>query len=211
MIEKDGETVAAASFIQAAEKVGMVGDLDRRVVSQVVDLVASRDRAGEPINAHVNLSGASVTDLGVLEFIERELDVDDADLSHLTFEITETAAISNFDIAAVFADRLGEFGCQIAIDDCGAGFGPFQYFKLLPFDVIKIDGEFERDLPRNYADQLTVQAMVLIAQGLGKATIAEFVQDDKTASMLRTYGVDLAQGFHFGRPEPIADLLEAGS
>lgn len=203
MTEKSGETIPAASFIRAAEKVGMVGELDRWVVGQALDLVAASDRKGDSIRVHVNLSGASVTDLGVLEFIERRLDEGDADPARLTFEITETAAIVNFDTAAVFADRLCEFGCEIAIDDCGAGFGPFQYFKRLPFDIIKIDGEFVRDLPRNDADQLTVQAMVLIAQGLGKLTIAEFVSDEKTATMLRAYGVDLAQGFHFGRPEPL--------
>ena len=70
----------------------------------------------------------------------------------------------------------------------------------MPFDVIKIDGAFIRDMPRNDADQLTVKAIVQIARGLGKTTIAEFVQDDDTTRMLREYGVDMAQGFHLGRP-----------
>jgi EAL domain-containing protein (putative c-di-GMP-specific phosphodiesterase class I) len=98
-----------------------------------------------------------------------------------------------FDTAASFADRLSEFGCQVAIDDYGAGCGPFYYLKHLPFDMIKIDGDFVRDLPRNDADQLTVLAIVQIARGLGKRTIAGFVQDDETANMLRDYGVDMAR------------------
>jgi EAL domain-containing protein (putative c-di-GMP-specific phosphodiesterase class I) len=94
----------------------------------------------------------------------------------------------------------------VAIDDYGAGFGPFHYLKRIPFDLIKIDGSFVRDMPRSDADQLTVQAIVQIARGLGKATIAEYVQDDQTIEMLREYGVDMAQGFHLGRP---MDLDEA--
>jgi EAL domain-containing protein (putative c-di-GMP-specific phosphodiesterase class I) len=142
----------------------------------------------------------------VLEFIERHLDESDADPSCITFEITETAAIHNFDTAAAFADRLMEFGCQVAIDDYGAGFGPFYYLKHLPFDLIKIDGDFVRNMPRSDADQLTVQAIVGIARGLGKQTIAEFVQDENTARMLRGYGVDMAQGFHLGMPRAVADV-----
>ena len=145
----------------------------------------------------------------MLEFIERRLDEGDADPSRCTFEITRTTPVEDYDTAIGFADRLTEFGCQVAIDDYGAGFGPFHYLKNLPFDLIKIDGAFVRDMPRNDADQLTVQAIVQIARGLGKATIAEFVQDDATAEMLRDYGVDMAQGFHLGRPVDIAEALAA--
>ena len=73
--------------------------------------------------------------------------------------------------------------------------------------MIKIDGAFIRDMPRNDADQLTVKAIVQIARGLGKRTIAEFVQDDDTTQMLREYGVDMAQGFHLGRPVDSAEGL----
>ena len=112
-------------------------------------------------------------------------------------------------MAASFADRLTEFGCEVAIDDYGAGFGPFEYLKRFPFDVIKIDGTFVRDLPSNDADQLTVQAIVGIAQGLGKTTIAEFVEDEQTERLLREYGVDMAQGYHLGAPVGLEEgLLE---
>ena len=200
MTGDDGELLPAASFIEAAERSGMVQELDRWVVGRALELLAERERAGEPVSLHVNLSGASLTDLSVLEFIERRLDEGDADPGRCTFEITQTARVEDYDTAAGFADRLTEFGCEVAIDDYGAGFGPFNYLKRIPFDVIKIDGAFIRDMPRNDADQLTVQAIVQIARGLGKRTIAEFVQDDDTTRMLREYGVDMAQGFHLGRP-----------
>lgn len=209
MTDEKGELLPAASFIKAAERSGMVQELDRWVVARALELVAERERQGQPLSLHVNLSGASLTDISVLEFIERRLDEGGADPSRCTFEITETAGLSDYETAAGFADRLTEFGCQVAIDNYGAGFGPFHYLKQVPFDVIKIDGAFVRDMPRSDADQLTVQAIVQIARGLGKTTIAEFVQDDDTTRLLREYGVDMAQGFHLGRPVDVAEALAA--
>jgi diguanylate cyclase (GGDEF)-like protein len=207
MTGENGELLPAASFIEAAERSGMVQELDRWVVAQALELLAQREHDGDPVSLHVNLSGASVADRSVLEFIERRLDEGDADPARCTFEITETAPVHDYEAAAGFADRITEFGCQVAIDDYGAGFGPFHYLKSIPFDLIKIDGSFIRDMPNSDADQLTVQAIVQIARGLGKTTIAEYVQDDVTAQMLREYGVDLAQGYHLGRPVAVAEAL----
>jgi EAL domain-containing protein (putative c-di-GMP-specific phosphodiesterase class I) len=207
MTGENGELLPAASFIEAAERSGMVQELDRWVVVQALELLAQREQDGAPVSLHVNLSGASVADVSVLEFIERRLDEGDADPARCTFEITETAPVHNYEAAAGFADRITEFGCQVAIDDYGAGFGPFHYLKSIPFDLIKIDGSFIRDMPNSDADQLTVQAIVQIARGLGKTTIAEYVQDDVTATMLREYGVDMAQGYHLGRPVDVAEAL----
>jgi len=209
MTGDDGELLPAASFIKTAERSGMAQELDRWVVAQALELLATRERNGEPVSLHVNLSGASVADLSVLEFIERRLDEGDADPARCTFELTETARVHDYEAAGSFADRLTEFGCQVAIDDYGAGFGPFHYLKQIPFDLIKIDGSFIRDLPNSDADQLTVQAIVQIARGLGKTTIAEYVQDDTTTTMLREYGVDMAQGYHLGAPVGVEEgLLE---
>jgi len=209
MTGENGELLPAASFIEAAERSGMVQELDRWVVVRALELLAARERDGSPVSLHVNLSGASVADLSVLEFIERHLDEGEADPSRCTFELTETARVHDYEAAGGFADRLTEFGCQVAIDDYGAGFGPFHYLKQIPFDLIKIDGSFIRDMPNSDADQLTVQAIVQIARGLGKTTIAEFVQDDVTAQMLREYGVDMAQGYHLGRPVAVDEALAA--
>jgi diguanylate cyclase (GGDEF)-like protein len=207
MTGESGELLPAASFIEVAERSGMVQELDRWVVARALELLAERERAGEPVSLHINLSGASLTDISVLEFIERRLDEGDADPRRCTFEITKTAQVDDYETAAGFADRLTEFGCEVAIDDYGAGFSPFHYLKTIPFDVIKIDGAFIRDMPRNDADQLTVKAIVEIARGLGKTTIAEFVQDDETTRLLREYGVDMAQGYHLGRPVDSAEGL----
>jgi diguanylate cyclase (GGDEF)-like protein/PAS domain S-box-containing protein len=210
--DEDGNLIPAGRFIQTAEQFGMVQELDRWVVGEAVGLLhdfyekGNGDKKPRPsFGLHVNLSGSSITDAGVLEFIERSFDTSDAFPGAITFEITETAAIRNFETAAAFADRLTEFGCSIAIDDYGVGFGPFYYLKHLPFDMIKIDGDFIRDLPRNDADQLTVKAIVEIARGLGKKTIAEFVEEPTTVELLRELGVDMAQGFHLGKPVALAE------
>jgi diguanylate cyclase (GGDEF)-like protein len=207
MHENGGDPMPAADFIRIAEEAGMAQELDRWVAGRAIELLARHEAEESPISLHVNLSGASVGDPAVIEYIERRLDEEGVDPSSITFEITETTPIPDVEAAAVFADRLAELGCGIALDDYGAGFGPFQYLRQLPFDLIKIDGDFIRDLPRNDADQLTVQAIVRIARGLGKKTIAGFVQDDETAEMLRSYGVDMAQGFHLGRPVDVAGSL----
>jgi diguanylate cyclase (GGDEF)-like protein len=209
MTADDGELLPAASFIQAAERSGIVQELDRWVVARALELLGRREREGDPVSLHVNISGVSLNDLSVLEFIERQLDEGDADPRRCTFEITASAQMSDVAKAGGFADRLTEFGCQVAIDDYGSGLGPFHYLKGMPFDLIKIDGAFVRDMPSNDADQLTVQAIVQIARGLGKATIAEYVQDDATIEMLRDFGVDMAQGFHLGRPMDLEQSLAA--
>jgi diguanylate cyclase (GGDEF)-like protein/PAS domain S-box-containing protein len=214
--EEDGELLPAGRFIQTAEQFGMVQELDRWVVGEAVRMLNEYESPGgeengnggmsrPPFGLHINLSGSSIIDANVLEFIERSFDTSDAFPGAITFEITETAAIRNFETAAAFADRLTEFGCSIAIDDYGVGFGPFYYLKHLPFDLIKIDGDFIRDLPRNDADQLTVKAIVEIARGLGKTTIAEFVEEPSTVGLLRELGVDMAQGFHLGKPVAVAE------
>jgi diguanylate cyclase (GGDEF)-like protein len=209
MTGESGELLPAASFIEVAERSGMVQELDRWVVARALELMAERERAGNPVSLHMNLSGASMTDLSVLEFIERRLDEGEADPSRCTFEITQTARVEDYETAGAFADRLTEFGCEVAIDDYGTGFGPFTYLKKVPFDVIKIDGTFVREMSQNDADQLVVKAIVEIARGLGKRTIAEFVEDEDTTTMLREYGVDMAQGYHLGRPADAAETLAA--
>jgi EAL domain-containing protein (putative c-di-GMP-specific phosphodiesterase class I) len=207
MRENGDDLIPAAAFIRIAEDAGMVQELDRWVAGQAIQLLAQHEADGDPISVHVNLSGASMSDDAVLEFIERRLDEEGVDPSRITFELTDTSPVESPDAVASFADRLAELGCRIALDDYGAGSGQLHYLKQLPFDLIKIDGDFIRDLPRSDADQLTVQAIVKIARGLGKQTIAAFVQDEETADMLRSYGVDMAQGFHLGRPVAVAGSL----
>ncbi len=152
----------------------------------------------------VNLSGDSVVgDPHLLEMIEHELGRSSIDPSMMIFEVTETAAIANMNEATTFARRVNELGASLALDDFGTGFGSFYYLKHLPVRYVKLDGEFVRNLPRSEVDAHLVQAVVGIAQGLGIKTVAESVSDEETIELLRRHGVDYAQGFYVGRPEPV--------
>ena len=106
------------------------------------------------------------------------------------------------------ARPLRDRGCRFALDDFGAGFGSFYYLKHLPFDYVKIDGEFVQHATSGHIDQLVIEAVVRIAKGLSKETIAEFVTDEKTKRMVTRLGVDYAQGYHIGKPVPIAKLVD---
>jgi EAL domain-containing protein (putative c-di-GMP-specific phosphodiesterase class I) len=204
-----GDLIPPGVFLPVAERFGQIQAIDRWVIEQALLLLAERQRAGLDHHIEVNLSGASITDEDLIEFIARELAQAPIDPTKLVFEVTETAAIVNIHRARGFARRLADLGCQSALDDFGAGFGSFYYLKHLPFDCVKIDGDFIKQLPASQPDQLTVQAIVQIARGLGKETIAEFVEDEPTLRLLRDYGVDHAQGYHIGRPRPVEDPPDA--
>jgi len=157
----------------------------------------------------VNLSALSVTDENMLGDIERGLALSGVDPGRLIVELTETASISDMERARRFCAGVQALGCSVALDDFGAGFGSFQYLKKLPFRYLKIDGDFIRALPRSPNDQLVVKALVGVVKGMGAMTIAEFVGDEETIALLRHYGVDYAQGFAVGRPQPVLALAAA--
>ena len=198
-----GELLSPGLFLDVAERFGHMQAIDRWVVGQAIALLAERERTQVPGRLEVNLSGSSVTDTAILDWIVAEVANAAVDPTRLVFEVTETSAIESFDRARAFAERLAGLGCQFALDDFGAGFGSFYYLKRLPFDCVKIDGDFIKRLPVSPADQHIVKAVVDSSRGLGKETIAEFVEDQATLDLLRDYGVDYAQGFHIGRPAPV--------
>jgi EAL domain-containing protein (putative c-di-GMP-specific phosphodiesterase class I) len=198
-----GALVAPGRFLPAAERYGLIGEIDRMVIGKVASLLAARRRAGEPeVTVAVNVSALSVTDETMLRMLERTLARHGVEASSLVVEVTETSAISDMDRARAFCAGVQALGCAVALDDFGAGFGSFQYLKHLPFTYLKIDGDFIRGLPGSRTDQLVVQALVGVVRGMGRRTIAEFVGDAPTLEMLRSYGVDYAQGFEVGRPQP---------
>ncbi|MGZ4202800.1 MAG: EAL domain-containing protein, partial [Thermoleophilaceae bacterium] len=198
------ELILPGAFLYMAERFGMAAELDRWVVANAVALLGG---APDELRLEVNLSAESLGDADLPRFVEERLSDAGIDPARLIFEVTETAAISNLAQARAFVQRLTGLGCGFALDDFGAGFGSFYYLKHLPLDYLKIDGEFVRNLPSSQIDQVLVASVVQIARGLGKQTIAEFVGDADTVDLLRALGVDYAQGFHTGRPMPVAQAL----
>jgi diguanylate cyclase (GGDEF)-like protein/PAS domain S-box-containing protein len=206
-----GELILPAQFLYTAERSGLILAIDRWVLSRAMQLIAEQRDAGREVRLEVNLSGRSVGDTELLGLIESELEARAIDPSSLVFEVTETAAIANMDRARGFATRLQALGCGFALDDFGAGFGSFYYLKHIPFDYVKIDGEFIRNLPGSSTDQLILDSIVQMAKGLGTRTIAEFVGDRETVKLLKEHGVDYAQGYHLGKPRPVIEALACPS
>lgn len=202
MTDHDGSLSMPGDFLPAAERSGLIGQIDQWVIVEACRMLAELQHAGHDTHLAVNLSGPSMGDPTILALITREL----AALPRrggLTIEVTETAAITDIDRARSFAYHLESLGCEFALDDFGAGYGSFYYLKHLPFDYLKIDGTFIRDLLTDRADQVLVSSLVQIARELGKQTIAEFVEDQATLDKLRELGVDYAQGYHIGRPNAL--------
>jgi EAL domain-containing protein (putative c-di-GMP-specific phosphodiesterase class I) len=204
--DPSGVLTPPCSFLPAAERYGLIGEIDRTVISHVIELMGGELATAEGTAAAprvaVNLSALSITDPSMLAHIERELAFHEVEADRLVIEVTETAAISDMSRAQRFCEGVHTLGSSVALDDFGAGFGSFQYLKHLPFHYLKIDGDFIRSLPSSRKDQLVVQALVGVARGMGKQTIAEYVGDELTMCLLRDYGVDYAQGFEVGRPCP---------
>jgi diguanylate cyclase (GGDEF)-like protein/PAS domain S-box-containing protein len=206
MIDDDGTIISPATFLGVAEKFGLINRVDRWVVDHAITALAMS--TPREIKFEINLSGISMNDKDLLAFIEQRLsESPTVDPSQLIFEITETAAVANLGAARAFADRLTTLGCSFSLDDFGAGFGSFYYLKYLPFDDLKIDGEFITQCLSNPTDQLLIDAVVTLAKGLGKCTIAEFVGDQDTLEFLAARGVDFAQGFHVGHPVPLEQAI----
>jgi EAL domain-containing protein (putative c-di-GMP-specific phosphodiesterase class I) len=198
----DGELVAPGRFLPAAEHCGLIAQIDRMVLARTIALLGGAMRGEGPgaVGLAVNLSALSVTDADMLALLASELDRHAVDPARLILEVTETAAITDMERARAFCAGAQALGCAVALDDFGTGFGSFQYLKRLPFDLLKIDGEFIRALPASPTDQLLVKALVGVVRGMGRRTVAEFVGDARTLALLRGYGVDYAQGFQVGRP-----------
>ncbi len=198
--EPGARVIGPASFLPAAERYGLISEIDRMVLDKVAELLGSQT-GGQSGGIAMNLSALSLTDDDMLAHIQSGLQRHGADPSRLIIEVTETASISDMGRARAFCAGAQELGCAVALDDFGAGFGSFHYLKHLPFSYLKIDGAFIRGLPRSAHDQLVVKALVGLVREMGQQTIAEFVGDRETMHLLREFGVDYAQGFQVGRPQ----------
>ena len=198
--DPDAPPLAPGAWLPAAERYGLIREIDRLVVSRAVGRLA--EELESDVSIAVNLSALSIVEEGMLAHVERELVRHCVAPERLTIEVTETAAISDMACAVAFCRDAAALGCALALDDFGVGFGSFHYLKLLPFSHLKIDGEFIRGLCSCAHDRLMVEALVGVARGMGMRTVAEFVGDGATVELLRALGVDYAQGFHIGRPKP---------
>ena len=206
----DGVLVPPGAFLPPAERFGLSPKLDRWVIRHVCEFL-SKEKANntkaEPLQLSINLSGPSIADDDLLQFVRDTLQEYQIDPQQLCFEITETAAITHLSNAICFIREMKEIGCRFALDDFGSGLSSFGYLKTLPVDFVKIDGIFVKDILEDEVDLAMVRSINDIGHLMGKKTIAEFVENQKIAEVLRNVGVDYAQGYGISRPRSIEELM----
>jgi PAS domain S-box/diguanylate cyclase (GGDEF) domain len=184
-------------FIPFAEKSGKIQDIDRWVIGASIETLASSPDI-PPIA--VNISGRSFDDPTLPRYIAERLAHHQVKPYRLLVELTETSAVTDMHDAQRFIESLHQTGCTVCLDDFGTGFSSFAYLKHLDADILKIDGLFIRNLPNDHDNQVFVKAIVDVARGMNKITVAEFVEDEDILAMLKNFGVDLVQGYHLDTP-----------
>jgi diguanylate cyclase (GGDEF)-like protein/PAS domain S-box-containing protein len=207
MVDADGSLIAPMAFIPAAERYGLMPRIDRWVIANACrNLAALRKRHGAIPMCMINLSGASVTDPGMVDFVRGQLQQFGLPRHSIGFELTETAAISNLANASQLMYGLKEIGCPMALDDFGSGMASFAYLRGFPVDYLKIDGEFVKNMTTDVVDYEIVVAIHNVGRVMGVKTVAESVESAEILAALLLIGVDFAQGFHINRPTPMMDI-----
>jgi diguanylate cyclase (GGDEF)-like protein len=201
---KDGRDVPPGAFIPAAERFAMMPMLDRWVIKRALGWLKNAESRGQRVGlCSINISGHSLGDDGLKDFILGQLKHYGIAAEKICFEITETAAVSRLDQAIHFIGEMRELGCRFALDDFGTGMSSFAYLKNLPVDFLKIDGSFVRDLLDDPVDCGMVESINQIGHLMGLKTIAEYVETESVRKRLVDIGVDYVQGFGISRPEPL--------
>jgi diguanylate cyclase (GGDEF)-like protein/PAS domain S-box-containing protein len=203
MTGDDGRDILPDRFLPFAERYGLMPQIDRWVFNEVLRMILQRPT----LRIFANLSGASLNDEALLSYIEERIKATNIMPGRLSFEITESAAVADFASARNWIRRLKELGCLFALDDFGVGFSSLGYLRALAVDYVKIDRTFIRDVDTNLTNRALVQAVNTVAHTLGKEVIAEGVETEAHASVLREIGVEHGQGYHWGQPG--VDVIDA--
>jgi diguanylate cyclase (GGDEF)-like protein len=207
----DGSLVSPGPLIDAAQRYQLLPTIDRWVVQRALEMLApyrAMFRTRE-LGMSINVSGQSIGDETFIQRFTQLFNGANLPRNCISVELTEQAAITNLANAKTMVTRLGALGCRFALDDFGTGANSLTYLKALQVSRVKIDGSFVRDILSDRNSQATVKAVVELAKGLGIETVAEYVENDQIATEVRRLGVDYAQGYAFGRPEPLAEVLES--
>jgi diguanylate cyclase (GGDEF)-like protein len=203
MVDEHGGVIPPMAFIPAAERYSMMPLIDEWVIENALARISTLGADGGTFA--INISGRSIADERFLEFVREQFRRYGLPPRSICFELTETAAVANFDKAARFCGEMKALGCLFSLDDFGAGMSSFGYLRHLPVDFIKIDGSFVKDLAEDPVDRATVRAINDVGHVMGKQTVAEFVEGEGALAALREIGVDFAQGNWISPPTPFPE------
>ncbi len=198
----NNEIIAPAAFIPAAERFQRMQSIDQWVINSAFNYLSQQSSSTEHFIA-INLSGLSLGDESLFKFVSKKIRESGVNPQYICFEVTETAAIANFNIAVEFIHKIKQLGCKFALDDFGSGLSSFSYLKKLPVDYLKIDGVFIQNITTDPMDKAIVEAINSVAHKAGMKTIAEYVHSNEIKQCLISMGVDYAQGYEIGKPEAI--------
>lgn len=204
-LEEQERLVGPGSFIPAAERYGLMDQVDCWVVDNVVAWLSDNRHRSECQNQHylINLSGMSLSSDRFRDYLLERIRQAELPPGLLGFELTESAAVANLSLAIEFVNAVRQLGCRFALDDFGSGLSSFAYLKNLPVDYLKIDGGFIRDIGQESVNLALVEAIHTIGHVMGLQTVAECVEDETTLAHLKAIGIDYGQGFYLGKPQPL--------
>jgi diguanylate cyclase (GGDEF)-like protein/PAS domain S-box-containing protein len=201
LYDEQGTLIGPFAFIPAAERYGLMALLDRWAINEAFAICASMSPELLSVCA-INLSGSSLGDTSLIDFIQDRLALHAVAPNRICFEITETHAIANLTAARTFIETLRKLGFRFSLDDFGAGMSSFTYLKHLPVDYLKIDGSFVKNLLEDPVDHATVDVINRLGHLTGKRTIAEFAETPTIIEALKALGVDYVQGYAISHPQP---------
>lgn len=193
-----------AQFIAAAERFKLMPDVDKEVLRKAFEWLSQHRDVLSTISLSINLSANSLGAEGMMEYIADQQQYYDVPSSCVCFEITETSAIQNRQKAMQMLQQLRKMGFALALDDFGSGFASYGYLRELPVDYVKIDGCFVRQMATNARDFAIVKSIHDVCQTMDVETVAEFVESREIIDKLNEIGIDYAQGYAIGRPQPLA-------
>lgn len=212
MVSETGELILPGKFIPAAERYGLMKEIDHWVIEHTIKRLGthlgSDANASPQVQFSINLSGQSITDLKIIDHINQALERYAVNPALVCFEITETAAITNLSVAVELINTLKATSCCFSLDDFGTGLSSFAYLKRLPIDYLKIDGQFVKGIVDSQFDQAMIKSMCEIAKVFNIKIIAELVDNLEVAKKLEAVGVDFAQGYYYGYPSPADEVLQ---
>lgn len=199
--------IAPYNFIPIAERTGLIREIGRWVIYEACRQSQEWVRAGlSPAKVSLNLSAIQMKDKNFIDDIKAILKETGADAGNIEFEITEHAAIENFDIIIDLLNQLKEMKFKIALDDFGTGYSSLNYLKRLPIDYIKIDRSFVENVTANYKEQAITKSLIMLAQEMNIKIIAEGIETEEQREFLRNVDCNEGQGFLFGRPVPVREI-----
>jgi len=209
---RDGSVISPGLFLPAAERYGLIEEVDRWVIRHIFAYMAREQRqTGGGFSYAINISGLSLGDETFADFVLRELTEAGVAPSRVQFEITETSAINNLERALIFIHKLRAAGCSFALDDFGRGVSSLAYLRQLPVDYLKIDGSFVRNMLDDEIDSAMVSTVDHLAKHMGISTIAEYAETPELLEKLRLMGVDYAQGFGIAAASCLPEISDPRS